>query len=121
MFQNRPKLYDLTIDSSNIQHNLISDIAKTEMTRLITNVPSMAFMVLISVTILSLGKLSRAGGYSYSLWGAGFNIPGYPMCAFLPELCFPDYPGQGKRNSPFVEGGNFSYYRDQSWLKISIR
>ena len=106
------------IDNVDSQHILISDLVKTEMVRLISNVTSMAFIV--SVTIFSFGKLSNAGGYSYSLWGAGFNIPGNPMCAWKPELCFPDYPGQGKRNSPNVEGGNFYYFRDQSWLKISM-
>ena len=85
------------IDIVDSQHILISDLAKNEMIRLIKNVPSMAFM--ISITIFSFGKLSNAGGYSYSLWGAGFNIPGNPMCAWKPELCFPDYPGQGKRNA----------------------
>ena len=91
------------------------------MIRLIRNIPSLSSNVLILITIFSFGKLCSAGGYSYSLWGAGFNIPGNPMCAFFPELCFPDYPGQGKRNIPYVEGGNLLYYRDQSWLKISIR
>ena len=91
------------------------------MTRLIKNVSSLAFMVMLSITIVSFGKWSNAGGYSYSLWGAGFNIPGNPMCAFNPQLCFPDYPGIGKRNSPYVEGGSLSFLRYQSWLKTLIR
>ena len=93
--------------NNNLDNIYILDITEREMTLISRAIPSTVCVVFLFGSILSLCNLTNAGGYSFSLWGAGFNIPGNPLCAFRPELCLPDYPGtNGTQNNPRVNGGN---------------
>ena len=97
----------LGLRNNNLDNIHILDIIEREMTLISRVITSTVCVIFLFGTILSLCKLTNAGGYSFSLWGAGFNIPGNPLCAFRPELCLPDYPGtNGTQNNPRVNGGN---------------
>merc|ERR1711936_681931 len=72
------------------------------MTLISRAIPSTVCVIFLFVTILSLCKLTNAGGFSFSLWGAGFNIPGNPL-AGLPG--FPGNNGRKRRQTiPRVNG-----------------
>ena len=99
----------LGFHNDNVLDNVhILDITERKMSLISRVIPSALCVVFLLASLLSLSKLANAGGYSFSLWGAGFNIPGNPMCAFRPELCLPDYPGSNgtQKNIPRVIGGN---------------
>ena len=90
---------------NNILDNIhISDITEREMTLISRAIPSTVCVIFLFGTILSLCKLTNAGGFSFSLWGAGFNIPGNPL------LGLPGFPGNNGRKRrqtiPRVNGGN---------------
>ena len=85
----------------------ILDIIEREMTLISRVITSTVCVIFLLGTILSLCKLTNAGGYSFSVWGAGFNIPGNPFTG-LPG--FPGNNGRKRRQTiPQVNGGNESY------------
>ena len=90
---------------NNILDNIhILDIIEQEMTLISRVITSTVCVIFLFGAILSLCKLTNAGGFSFSLWGAGFNIPGNPF-AGLPG--FPGNNGRKRRQTiPQVNGGN---------------
>ena len=90
--------------NNNLDNIYILDITEREMTLISRVIPSTVCVIFLFGTILSLCKLTNAGGFSFSLWGAGFNIPGNPL-AGLPG--FPGNNGRKRRQTiPRVNGGN---------------